>query len=865
MVVAATALASACGPGAASLPERQPEPQKSIARQVMSPPSRIAAIQADASSAYDFVRTARGAEGACVACRLRYAIDDATTEVSEVGQPWSFHLHAAAVARGGAVDVPTTRVRIDGNRVVREREDGSDEWFISGPLGIEHGLTVRERPPGNGELIVDIAVDGLWPELATHERHVILRDARGRPALFYGELHVYDARGREIGSRFAVEGSHIELRIDDAGARYPLVVDPLVWIHRGRIVPTDLATGHADFGTSVDADGGTLVVGTHIEPEPGAVYVFRRDDAGNWNQEGPPLQTAEGAGQDTLGIAVAISGDTIVAGAPEYNTDVGAAWVFERDGAGVWTETAKLEGSVSIGSVSDFGYAVAVSGDKILVGAPRTTHGIYTESGAVFVFERSTDPNNPWLSEDMLRVPLLQNDAEYGAGLALEGDRAVVGAPSWEDMNSLAYGEAFVFNRIGPSNWEVETTLEALSQGQTDVDAGFGASVALSGDTVVIGASDADTLTPVRGGFAYTRDQGGTWSLQSVLIHPTDAVDSGFGDDVAIFDDTVVVGAHEEPDAHLFGRSNNSWSATDQLAANSAGSADPVGMTSFYGWSVAADGGAVFVGAPEDGQGSVYVYNLIGSPCVLDTDCGSGICEEGICCDRACDSCEACNLPSQEGTCQVVGEGDTGDPPCSPYLCDGESPTCPTECTDESGNDDDGDCIQGAICQDGSCVKECEDDTVCGGGQCVDGYCCTELCTGQCEACDTPDELGVCVPITGAPHGARDACAVATCVEGAFTPAATCDGSGPECTAPTPTTCAPYGCDEAGCLTTCASTGHCATGFICDGEGVCVDADPLKPSDDGACGCAVPGERAPARPWLAMFGLAMLGLRRRRA
>src|SRR5262249_13335614 len=141
----------------------------------------------------------------------------------------------------------------------------------------------------------------------------------------------------------------------------------------------------------------------------------------------------------------------------------------------------------------------------------------------------------------------------------------------------------------------------------------------------------------------------------------------------------------------------------------------------------------------------------------------------------------------------------------------------------------------------------CGGSNQCTNGNCVDGVCCNQACGGQCQACNVAGSLGQCVAVTGAPHGARPACATdgsacggacdgvngagrsepatqcrgASCAAGVATASANCNGAG-SCPAPSTTSCTPYVCGASACKTTCAADSDCVAGDYCDAGGACV-------------------------------------------
>jgi hypothetical protein len=223
-----------------------------------------------------------------------------------------------------------------------------------------------------------------------------------------------------------------------------------------------------------------------------------------------------------LGYAVAVSGDTMVVGAPFEDSsatgvngsptdsgaiDSGAAYVFVRSGAN-WVQHAYLKASnAEAGDL--FGLTVAISGDTIVVGAyaedsnvtgvnGNQTDNSATNSGAAYVFVRS---GTNWTQQAYLKASNTEAGDNFGYSVAVSGDTIVVGAV-WEDSNATGVngnqadnsaknsGAAYVFVRSG-TDWTQQAYLKASNtQGGTPYGDEFGFSVAISGDTIVVGAQE---------------------------------------------------------------------------------------------------------------------------------------------------------------------------------------------------------------------------------------------------------------------------------------------------------------------------------------------------------------------------------------
>jgi hypothetical protein len=179
------------------------------------------------------------------------------------------------------------------------------------------------------------------------------------------------------------------------------------WTQRAKLTASDGVSGD-QFGENVSIDGDTVVIGANRDDDDGtdsgSVYIFNRDTAGNWTQSAK-LTAADASSSDDFGVHVTIEGDTIVIGARYKSVNgyslIGSAYVFTRNAAGNWTQTSKFVASDATLSTSPtFGDTVAISGDTILVsasgtGGPDGAGAGFPNSGAVYIFTLEITPINP--------------------------------------------------------------------------------------------------------------------------------------------------------------------------------------------------------------------------------------------------------------------------------------------------------------------------------------------------------------------------------------------------------------------------------------------------------------------------------------
>jgi hypothetical protein len=367
--------------------------------------------------------------------------------------------------------------------------------------------------------------------------------------------------------------------------------------------PAPLAVGNLTqpaHATLTDNYNGTFT----FTPDPGftAGTTFRYTVSAGQSE----LVGADGNTGDSFGYAVAVDGDTAVIGARfkavNGNNAQGAAYVFVRAGD-TWTQQAEL--TAADGALGDrFGWSVAVSGDTALIGAfDHTVNGNRFQEAA-YVFVRS---GTTWAQQAELTAADGSGDDNFGNAVALDGDTTVVVAPTKPVQGHIIEGAAYVFVRSGAA-WTQQAELTA----QHVVGSSFkGASLAISGDTVVVGAMAADVdLSQHRGVvFVYVRS-GTAWSQQTEIASPVGLEINGFGRSVAVSGDTALIGADVtavngnvlQGAAYVYARSGGAWTQQAELTA-----ADGTGGA-LFGSSLALDGDTAVVDAGGRIPAEVYVF-----------------------------------------------------------------------------------------------------------------------------------------------------------------------------------------------------------------------------------------------------------------
>lgn len=345
------------------------------------------------------------------------------------------------------------------------------------------GAFRRDTVIGNdaGSAVVFVSSGGGWSrqaELVPMESSV---DARfGRAVAISGDTAVVGAF-RDGFSSF-----------DDRGVAYVFVRSGGTWTQQA-VLLSDLSGANDHFGISVALDGDTAVVGANNDNPgqgffTGSAYVFVRTGT-SWTREAV-LRASDAAAGDLFASSLAITGDTVVSGAPgDTPAAAGAAYVFTRD-EGAWSEAQKLE----VGGSQGVGASVAVSGDTVLVGAPRDD-SVASDAGAVhaFVFDGT------WMLQDTLLPGEGAASDNFGSSVALSGDSALIGAILDDTVAGEDAGSARYYLRSG-TDWQEQPLLAAAENSAGD---NFGASVALSGEDLVIGAYQDDIAGNDNAGAAY--------------------------------------------------------------------------------------------------------------------------------------------------------------------------------------------------------------------------------------------------------------------------------------------------------------------------------------------------------------------------
>ena len=367
-----------------------------------------------------------------------------------------------------------------------------------------------------------------------------------------------------------------------------------------------------DFGYSVDIYGDVAVVGAFRDEdgillETGAAFVYRFDGS-QWVEE-QKLESSDRNILNWFGWDAALSENTLLVSARNGDTfaNNGGDVAVYRYASGIWQEETILTPSDQI--ISDYGFEVAIDGAVAAVGAPGYPSSLGT-GGAVYVYRHD---GTTWVEEDLLIGSNLSNQSLFGSAIAIDGDRMLVGAFNADDSTSNQAGKLYVYEYDG-AQWN--ETAELQSDESNNI-ANLGISVGLEDEWAIAGAQLDDELASGSGAVYVYRHDGQDWGLHSKLTASDGAGFFLFGIGATIADQKILVGAENwfeqggdaTGKAYLFeyDESTDQWFEADSFVPAE------LNRGSQFGKSVAMHNGTMIIGAPEfsgqeDDMGTAFIY-----------------------------------------------------------------------------------------------------------------------------------------------------------------------------------------------------------------------------------------------------------------
>lgn len=347
----------------------------------------------------------------------------------------------------------------------------------------------------------------------------------------------------------------------------------------------------AEFGSAAAINNDFAVVGASREAiAAGAVYVYRKDESGDWGFS-EKITAFDGAEMAEFGGSIKMNDDLLVISAGRADVNgvlrAGALYVYDRAGD-IWEFRTKITASdFSDGALLGVNpTTLDVEGNFIVAGAP----GEFNWLGAVYVFEKDGDNWN----ETKITSPDLVDFGNFGIGVSISGDYLIAGA-SGEDNGA---GNAYVFERNDNGDWEF---VQKISASDSQPNAYFGNSISIDGNQMVIGAyAEGSVGGNIAAAYIFERNDAGEWVEIQKIPSPVSDENTFFGwlckmDGSQMAITAPHVWGLEPGQVFLYHKTDNGlWEEAQTIETEQAVE------EMFYGWSMDLHGGNLIIGAPRD-------------------------------------------------------------------------------------------------------------------------------------------------------------------------------------------------------------------------------------------------------------------------
>jgi MYXO-CTERM domain-containing protein len=414
------------------------------------------------------------------------------------------------------------------------------------------------------------------------------------------------SRGDRFGHAVSIDGDTLavsapgdDTAASNAGAAYVFTRSGSNWSLEQKLTVNDAAADdELGKGPAVSVFGDRLAVGTYEKDNTGAAYLFERSSS-TWTQT---HRFGHNASTGGFGVAVAGDLDTVIVGASAEEGAKGRAYVYEWNGS-TWSETAQLVASDRQGG-DYYGVSVAIDADTAVVGATSEDDG-GQGAGAAYVYERSA---GAWSQAAKLTASNASAADSFGRRVTVDGARLAVTAPKQGYFNFDQGGAAYLFEQTG-SGWVEQQIVTSLDRNTVDR---FGSGLALSGASLLIGASQHDEVGSDSGA-GYLFDHDGTgWSQTDELLPPTGERHNVYSGGIDISGDTVIVGSRHDSKrdyhagaAHAYEHDGSSWGPNTRIDDGSGGTDHR------FGSATAVDADIMAIGQPTAQsyvRGTVFLY-----------------------------------------------------------------------------------------------------------------------------------------------------------------------------------------------------------------------------------------------------------------
>lgn len=381
-----------------------------------------------------------------------------------------------------------------------------------------------------------------------------------------------------------------------------------------KLTAGDASAGDS-FGHRVAISGNYAIVGAISKDEPsagstvgliGAAYMFQRNSSGSWTEIQKFLPAFLYVPETNFGASVTIDGDLAAVGAYFLANIQDAVYVYGNSG-GTWNHLIRL-----YEPVKGFGNDIDLSGNRLIVGASVGGEGSEFGKGKAFIYEYSGETGYiGWTNKTVLESSDAPAANFFGSSVAISGDYAAVSASG--DINTLAGRAVFVFERDASGNW---TEVQKITSPGTILNDAFGNQLSMDGNRLVVGAAFAENGSGVNTGavYVYTRSGSGIWTLSQTILASDGAQNDGFGSKVDIHENKIIAGSRRDDDngidsgsGYLYTYNGTSFIESSKYIASDASAGDQ------FGRDVAISDYYAIVGAPSDddagsSSGSAYIF-----------------------------------------------------------------------------------------------------------------------------------------------------------------------------------------------------------------------------------------------------------------
>ncbi len=340
-------------------------------------------------------------------------------------------------------------------------------------------------------------------------------------------------------------------------------VDPCEEFSLKNSLFSDPAVASSNFGNDVGISGDYAIIAAYRDDGYiGAAYIFSKDGSGDWSQLGK-IVADDGVAGDIFGNSVAISGDYAIVGASNAGAGysyAGAAYIFQRDGSD-WNQTAKLVASDTTSSAG-FGGSVAISGDFVIVGAKGEDTG-GANAGQAYIFQK--DGSDVWSETEILVASDVAAGSYFGASVAISGDFAIVGAYKADPDGDTDAGQAYIFQKDGSDVWS-ET--EVLVASDATAEYQFGYNVDIDGDYAVIGSSPLHYTSYPGSVYIFSKDGSDNWTQAEKIVTSDTPITMRYGYMASISGNYLIVGTYQEDNVYLYNRNcggTDTWGLVEKI------------------------------------------------------------------------------------------------------------------------------------------------------------------------------------------------------------------------------------------------------------------------------------------------------------